>query len=102
MEQATERCEMKDGTPAPNPESEQPAVLSMLAERLRDKYTFAKPCCVDDDTPDAHTVWLKIGNQSFCIDGYQDTKEEADWMRLMLGKALLALLSDTNCLSAND
>ena len=71
-----------------------PAVASsdLLAETLRDKYTFSRPCCVDE-TPDAQTVWLKIGNQSFCIDGYQDTKEEADWMRLMLGKALATLVS---------
>jgi hypothetical protein len=63
----------------------------LSAETLRDKYTFSKPCCVDK-TPDAQTVWLKIGNQSFCIDGYKDTKEESEWMRLMLGKALAKLV----------
>lgn len=63
-----------------------------LATTLRDKYTFARPICVDE-TPDAHTVWVKIGVQSFCIDGYQDTKEEADWMRLMIGKAFVTMLA---------
>ena len=61
------------------------------AEQLRDEFTLSKPCCVDG-TPDAQTVWLKIGVQSFCLDGYQDTKEEADWMRLTLGKALKNLI----------
>lgn len=71
----------------------------IYAERLKAKFTYCKPCCVSD-APDAHTVWLKIGVQSFCIDGCQDTRQEADWMRLMLGKALLELISDTNCLSS--
>ncbi len=64
-----------------------------LAELLRDEHTFSKPCCVNE-TPDAHTVWLKIGNQSFCIDGYQETKKAADWMRFMLGKALANLVTN--------
>lgn len=63
-----------------------------LAIILRDKYTFARRVCVDE-TPDAHTVWIKIGVQSFCIDGYQDTKKEADWMRLMIGKAFVTMLA---------
>jgi hypothetical protein len=41
-------------------------------------------------------VWLKIGVQSFCIDGYQDTKEEAEWIRKMLAKALMNFLLDTD------
>lgn len=63
------------------------------ARSLADTYTFAKPCCVSD-TPDAHTVWIKVGNQSFSIDGYQDTLAEANWMRLMLGKAIQTILSE--------
>lgn len=69
-----------------------------LAQRLRDKFTFAKPCIVHD-APDAQTVWIKVGDQSFQIDGYQETKADADWMRLMIGKALLSLLLDTEALS---
>lgn len=53
---------------------------------LRDKYTILKPCCVAG-VPDAHTVWIQVGVQSFCLDGYH-TKAEAEWMRLMVGKAL--------------
>lgn len=70
-------------------ETEHEAALDELAKNMRDKYTMKKPCLVNDDgTPDAHTVWLVVGVQSFCLDGYMDTAEEADWMRLMLGKAL--------------
>lgn len=61
--------------------------LQQLGKAMRDKYTMAKPVLVSD-APDAHTVWLKVEGQSFMLDGYQDTKEEAEWTRLMLGKAL--------------
>jgi hypothetical protein len=66
-------------------------MIPRTAEELRDRFTYCQPCCVED-TPDAHTVWIKIDNQSFCIDGYQDTKDDAEWMRLMLGKAFRTLL----------
>ncbi len=72
-----------------------------LDDCVVDKFTLAKPCCVDG-TPDAHTVWLKIGVQSFCIDGYQDTKEDADWMRKMLAKALMNFLLDTDKLKSSN
>lgn len=62
-------------------------------EELKDLYTIAKPCCVND-APDAHTVWMQIGNQLFCIDGYQDTLKEAEWMRLMLGISLATLIQE--------
>lgn len=61
-------------------------------ESLRDEFTYSQPCCVDGE-PDAHTTWIKVGVQSFAIDGYQETKEAADWMRLMLGKAFQAMIS---------
>ena len=61
------------------------------AEKLRDKYTRSRPVCVEG-CPTAQTVWLRIGVQAFCLDGYQETKREANWMRLMLGKALETLL----------
>lgn len=79
----------------PEPSSEVTHVRQKLrdARSLADAYTFAKPCCVSD-TPDAHTIWIKVGNQSFSIDGYQDTLAEANWMRFMLGKAIQAILSE--------
>jgi hypothetical protein len=61
------------------------------ARILSDLYTEAKPVCVDGQ-PDAHKILLKIDGQSFWIDGYQDTEKDANWMRLMIGKALLALI----------
>ena len=57
------------------------------SERFKEKYTFKKPCCIDGE-PDAQTVWIKIGGQSFQLDGYQDDEESADWYRHMIGKAL--------------
>lgn len=71
------------------------------AELLRDAFTYIQPCCVDGE-PDAHTVWIKVGVQSFSIDGYQDTKEEAEWMRLMLGKAFLTMLNSVSPRSSSD
>lgn len=50
--------------------------------------------CVNE--PDAHTVRLKIGVQSFEIGsgwGY-DTNDEAVWMASMLSHALLGLIND--------
>lgn len=58
---------------------------------LAKKYTSIKPCIVDGE-PDAHTTQIKIGNQSFRIDGYQETKEEAEWMCEMLGKAFKVMI----------
>jgi hypothetical protein len=74
---------------------------SLRPEWFRDSFTFIKPCCVDGE-PDAQTVWIRAGNQSFSLDGYRETKEEAEWMRLMLGKAFAAMAEDTiqRCLSA--
>ncbi len=61
------------------------------AEKFRDEYTFSQPCCVNGE-PDAQTVWLKIGNQSFSLDGYHGSEEVA-YFRLMLGKALATFAS---------
>ena len=55
------------------------------------EFTFLKPCIVENE-PDAHTVWLKVGPQEFCVSSIAcETKEEAEWMRLMLAKAIVAL-----------
>lgn len=61
-------------------------------EELIERYTLARPCCVRD-TPDAHTIWLIVGNQQFSLDGYQDTLADANWIRRMLGTAIKRILS---------
>ena len=54
-------------------------------------FTFLKPCIVENE-PDAHTVWLKVGSQEFCVSSIAcETKEEAEWMQTMLAKAIVAL-----------
>jgi hypothetical protein len=59
-----------------------------------EKYTDIRPCVVQGD-PDAHTVWLKVTNQEFCITVYAaETKEEAEWMRDQLCVALEKLVQD--------
>ena len=56
-----------------------------------ERYTNITPCVVRD-CPDAHVLWLKVGNQSFMLSAggqdYHDTKEEAEWARDMLCIAL--------------
>ncbi len=59
-----------------------------------ERYTEIKPCVVDG-VPDAHTVWLKVTNQSFCIGTYaSETKEEAEWLRDMLCVALAKIVRE--------
>lgn len=60
-----------------------------------ERYTEIKPVVVEG-FPDAHTVWLKATNQSFCVDHYSETKEEAEWMRDMLCVALAKIVADAN------
>lgn len=67
----------------------------MTIEQLRNNFTAQKRCCVDGE-PEARTVWLQVGNQSFGLDGYQDNDQEAEWMRLMLAKALRAIIKQAN------
>lgn len=69
--------------------------LDPVILRLREQYTLCKPCCVDGE-PDAHTVWLKVGGQSFCVTSFAcDTKDEAEWMRDMLAKALAKVVAES-------
>jgi hypothetical protein len=58
---------------------------------LAKKYTAISAVTVRD-VPDAHTFWLVVGVQKFCIGPYFDTPEEATWNCLMLAKALQTLL----------
>jgi hypothetical protein len=61
-----------------------------------EKYTEIKPCVVEG-TPDAHNVFLKVTNQTFCVSAYAcDTKEDAEWMRDQLCVALEKIVAD-NC-----
>lgn len=61
-----------------------------MLEILREKYTMSKPVVIEDE-PEARTVWLRVNQQSFCIAEVED-KEEADWLRDMLAKALRTIL----------
>lgn len=66
--------------------------INPFVRRLREQYTLCKSCCVDGE-PNAHTVWLKVGVQSFCVTPLPcETKDEAEWMRDMLAKALAAVV----------
>lgn len=65
----------------------------MNIEDLKEKYTFSQPVLVSY-APNARTVWLKVNQQSFCIDGHQDTRKEAEWMRIMLAKALHTVIDE--------
>lgn len=52
------------------------------------EYTRIQACVVEG-APDAHTAWLVVGVQHFCVSStYLDSAEEASWMCLQLGKAL--------------
>ena len=52
-----------------------------------ERFTEVRPVLVQD-APDAHLLFLKIGNQQFTIGSHHDTKEEAEWERDMLCIAL--------------
>jgi len=57
---------------------------------MRDEFVSVKPVIVQD-APDAHQVWLDIGNQHFTVGEYHETKEEADWYADQLRRAILTL-----------
>lgn len=59
-----------------------------------ERYTEIKPVVVEG-FPDAHMVWLKVTNQSFCLSQYSDTKEDAEWTRDMLCVALAKIVIDS-------
>lgn len=64
----------------------------ILRAKLKKENTESRPCVVFD-TPDAHTVWLKVGVQQFCVTNEaMETEVEADWMRDMLAEALATLI----------
>lgn len=50
--------------------------------------------CVVEDAPDAHNVFLVIGNQQFCVTPYAlDNLDEAQGMAGMLGSAINRLIA---------
>lgn len=66
-----------------------------LLRRVIGQYTEKRPVAVDDEYPDAHTVWLKVGVQSFqVIPDYAENSEHAEWFRKMLGKALMKIIEE--------
>jgi hypothetical protein len=73
--------------------------LSGRAKRLREQFTFIKPCCVEGE-PDAHTTWIKVGVQSFSLSGYQETKESAEWYRDMLALAFETIIESEKLISS--
>lgn len=57
-------------------------------QQIKEEHTYSKPCCVSD-SPNAATVWMKVGSQHFCVTHqYLDTDEEVEWTRKMLAIAL--------------
>ena len=72
-----------------------PAEVSELEARILRDYTHKQPCVVDG-FPDAHTAWLRVGVQSFCVTpNCCDTADEAEWTQSMLAKALVRLVRET-------
>ena len=60
---------------------------------LAAKYTLSKPVAVRGE-PDARTVWIKVGVQSFRLDGHSEDESAAEWMRGMIGKALANIVAE--------
>lgn len=56
--------------------------------RVAELYTRIRPTAVKGE-PDAHTAWLVVGNQHFCISDYYENAKHASWSCWMVAKALL-------------
>ena len=58
------------------------------------KYVQIRPV-VMEDFPDAHNVFLVVGNQSFCVTPYaMETKTSAEMMAEMLRLALQCIVDE--------
>lgn len=71
-----------------------------LEQLLKNKYTRSQPCVAPGVIPaprDPHIVWLRVNQQSFRLGDYS-TKQEADYSRRMLAKALAVILSEMGSL----
>lgn len=78
-------------------------IIASLTEQeraLMDRYTTAEPC-VEEGYPDPHWPVLRIGVQSFRVGPVCDTKELADWMRAMLGKALARVVEEQSATTSS-
>lgn len=62
----------------------------LLVRRIRRDYTLSKSVVIEDE-PDARTVWLKVGVQSFEV-ATAESEEHAEWYRDMLANALAAIV----------
>ncbi len=58
-----------------------------------EKYVEITPCVVDGE-PNAQTVRLKVGVQSFTINYYSKDMHHAEWMRDMLCNALAKIVAE--------
>ena len=67
-------------------------MIEQKIAEIKEKYTLLKGVAVKDES-DTHTVWLVVGNQQFVLDSYW-SKEEGEWQRDMLAKAILALIAE--------
>lgn len=64
-----------------------------LESRLRRKHT--KVTVRDRGTYKQFIVWLTVGCQSFVVTGIPcDDKQEAEWFRTMLAKALVKIVEE--------
>ncbi len=64
--------------------------VSKEAFSLAQKYTRTRPILCEDE-PDAHTAWIKIDHQSFCI-GTQPTEGEASVICYQAAVALARMI----------
>lgn len=70
-----------------------PAITEARVSDLKQKYTLSSPVVVQDE-PDAHNVYLQVGNQRFCVTPMHcESIEETNHMQTMLANALAALLA---------
>lgn len=66
----------------------------MTNDLLALKYTEIKPCELEG-FPDAHTVYLTVGPQKFCVTSIaMDTLKEAEFMQEMLVKAIAQIIKN--------
>lgn len=71
--------------------------LTPLEKTLREKHTKITQVVVGGQDEPGFCCWLTVGNQSFCVTpNYCDTKEEAEWMRDMLAKALASIIRENS------
>lgn len=57
-----------------------------------EKYVEIKDVVVEGE-PEAKTVWLKVGGQSFRINDYSEDQHHAEWLRDMLCIALAKIVA---------